>query len=149
MAANQTETPDRLIMHGCLPYGSNVSPTKYILSFGSVGHILSRMEKATLCLLVTYAAKPEKQISIIDNGLSEDTSIMLRNGGINTIGKKMTVCQLYAKRTVLGRTARHEKRAWLLCRNAKDQERHTSDSHDRGSLPSVEACTEESGFLEV
>ncbi len=50
----------------CLPYGSNVSPIKYILSFGSVGHILSKTEKATHCPLVTYAAKPEKQISIIE-----------------------------------------------------------------------------------
>ena len=44
----------------------NVSPAKYILSSGSVGHILSRTEKAILCLPVTYAARPEKQISIIE-----------------------------------------------------------------------------------
>lgn len=58
---------------GCFPYGNNASPAKYILSFGSVGHILSRTKKAIPCLPVTYAAKPEKQISItnIDTGLSK------------------------------------------------------------------------------
>ena len=44
-------------------------PAKYILSFGSVGHILSRMEKDTRYLLVTYAVKLEKQISIIKKEL--------------------------------------------------------------------------------
>ena len=34
--------------------------------FGSVGHILSRTEKATHYLLVTYALKREKQISIVE-----------------------------------------------------------------------------------
>ena len=58
---------------GCFPYENNASPAKYILSFGSVGHILSRTKKAIPCLPVTYAAKPEKQISItnIDTGLSK------------------------------------------------------------------------------
>lgn len=32
---------------------------------------------------------------------------MLRNGGINTIGKKMTVCQLYAKQNGLRKNVKH------------------------------------------
>ena len=57
---------DHLTMTGYCRYGSNVFPITYILSFGSVGHILSRTEKATRYLPVTYALKREKQISIIE-----------------------------------------------------------------------------------
>ena len=57
---------DHLTMIGYCKYGNNVFPIMYILSFGSAGHILSRTEKATRYLLVTYALKREKQISIIE-----------------------------------------------------------------------------------
>ena len=56
----------RLTMTGCCRYGSNVFPIMYILSFGSVGHILLRMERSTPYQPVTYAVKQEKQISIIE-----------------------------------------------------------------------------------
>ena len=56
---------DHLTMTGYCRYGNNIFPIMYILRLGSVGHILSRTEKVTLYLFVTYAAKPEKQISII------------------------------------------------------------------------------------
>ncbi len=39
---NQTEISDHLTMRGYFPYRSNVSPAKYILNFGRVGHILSK-----------------------------------------------------------------------------------------------------------
>ena len=45
---------------------NNVFPITYILSLGSVGHILLRTEKSTRYLLVTYAVKREKQILIIE-----------------------------------------------------------------------------------
>lgn len=57
---------DHLTMTGYCTYGSNVFLITYVLSFGSVGRILSKTEKAIPCLPVTYAAKPEKQISIIE-----------------------------------------------------------------------------------
>ena len=57
---------DHLTMTGYYRYGNNVFPITYILSFGSVGHILLRTEKSTRYLLVTYAVKREKQISIIE-----------------------------------------------------------------------------------
>lgn len=56
---------DRLTMTGYYRYDNNVFPITYILNFGNVGHILSKTEKTTHYLPVTYAAKPEKQISII------------------------------------------------------------------------------------
>ena len=61
---------DRLTMTGYCRFGSNAFPITYILSFGSVGHILLRTEKRTRYLLVTYAVKRGKQISIIEHHLS-------------------------------------------------------------------------------
>ena len=61
---------DHLTMTGYCRYGNNVYPITFILSFGSVGHILLRTEKATHYLLVTYAVRQEKQISIIKQHLS-------------------------------------------------------------------------------
>ncbi len=40
--------PDRLIMNGYLPYGSNVFSVMCILSFGNVGRILLKMGKTIL-----------------------------------------------------------------------------------------------------
>ena len=55
-----------LTMTGYCRYGSNVFPITYILSFGSVGHILLKTERVTRYLPVTYAVKREKQILIIE-----------------------------------------------------------------------------------
>ena len=57
---------DQLTMTGYCRYGNNVFPITCILNFGSAGHILSRTEKVTRYLPVTYAVKREKRISIIE-----------------------------------------------------------------------------------
>ena len=98
---------DRLTMTGYCRYGNHVFHITYILSFGSEGHTLLRMEKSTHYLLVTYAVKREKPISIIEQNLSflcKDREEKFINKPYNVNNKDKL---LSAKRKMRGQEVSH------------------------------------------